>query len=376
MFNCQQFSRLADFFEVRVVVPVPFTDWYSHKKNHVVNEDNYRGPERWLFPYFFTPKILRAFYPLMMKWSFRWQLFGRLGRFQPDYIMGSWLYPDGIVAADVAVQLAVPYVLKAHGSDINVYLDNTARGEKILRACRCARKVIVVSQALKNFIVSRGVDSAQIEVLYNGVDAQLFYPDMNKKKNYQSGVAKKLLFVGNLKHDKGVMELLEAFAALTDSAHQLTIVGDGVMRSEMQRFVHSQGLSERVHFAGSLPHASLPGLMRDADLLVLPSYREGVPNVILEAMASGLPVVATEVGGIPEIVESGVNGFLVPAMNAKGLKDVIEMSLIHDWDVAAIIAKAEMFTWDSNVEALRDAILQCAGIINGEVACQGGKNVS
>jgi glycosyltransferase involved in cell wall biosynthesis len=358
MFNYQQFSRLADYFDVRVVVPVPFTDWYSGKKNHLVGEDSYRGPERWLFPYFFTPKILRGLYPLMMKWSLRWQLFSRIKKFQPDYVMGSWLYPDGIVAADIANQLDIPYVLKAHGSDINIYLDNAARGEKILQACRHARKVIVVSQALKNILVSRGIDPAQIEVLYNGVDAQLFSPDSNHKNNDQVDVGKKLLFVGNLKHDKGVMELLEAFAALAGRTHQLTIVGDGVMRGEMQYFVQSQSLSERVHFAGSLPHARLPALMRDTDLLVLPSYREGVPNVILEAMASGLPVVASDVGGIPEIVELGVSGFLVPAMNAKVLTQAIESALIHDWDCAAIAAKAQQFTWASNIERLRKAIIQ------------------
>jgi glycosyltransferase involved in cell wall biosynthesis len=358
MFNFQQFSRLADFFDVRVVIPVPFTDWYFSKKDYLVDEENYHGPERWLFPYFFTPKILRAFYPLMMKWSLRWQLFDRLKKFQPNYVMGSWLYPDGIVAAEIADQLAVPYVLKAHGSDINVYLDNTARGENILRACRQARKVIVVSQALKDILVSHGTDSAQIEVLYNGVDAQLFYPDINREKHYHVAAGKKLLFVGNLKHDKGVIELLEAFAALVDPTHQLTIVGDGVMLGDMQHFVRSQGLSERVHFVGSLPHASLPALMREADLLLLPSYREGVPNVVLEAMASGLPVVATDVGGIPEIVELGISGFLVPAMDAKALKEAIEIALTHNWDSAAIATKAQQFTWESNVERLRQAIIQ------------------
>jgi glycosyltransferase involved in cell wall biosynthesis len=357
-FNCQQFSRLTEHFDVRVVVPVPFTDWFARKKEQLFESDDYSGPQRWLFPYFFTPKIFRNLYPLMMKWSLRWQLFNRIKKYQPDYVIGSWLYPDGIVAADIANQLQVPYVLKAHGSDINVYLDNTMRGEKILQACRQARKIIVVSRALKDILLSRGIDSSQIDVLYNGVDAQLFYPELNQQSSQQSEVGKRLLFIGNLKHDKGVMELLEAFATLADRSHRLTIVGDGVMRGAMQRFVQVQDLTERIHFAGSLPHTSLPALMRAADLLVLPSYREGVPNVILEAMASGLPVVATDVGGIPEIVEPGVSGFLVPARNVEALKEAIESALAHCWNSTVVAAKAKQFDWSSNIECLRQAIVQ------------------
>jgi glycosyltransferase involved in cell wall biosynthesis len=97
--------------------------------------------------------------------------------------------------------------------------------------------------------------------------------------------------------------------------------------------------------------------MRDADLLVLPSYREGVPNVILEAMACGLPVVATDVGGIPEIVQTMVNGLLVPARDVDALRFAMLQALTHNWDVAAIVDKSTQFSWPSNIERLQQLIV-------------------
>lgn len=364
MFNCQQFSRLADYFDVRIVVPVSFIDWFGEARKTSVNNPSgsvdYQGPERWLFPYFFTPRILRALYPLMMRWSVRWQLFSRIKQFAPDYILGSWLYPDGVVAADMARELQVPYILKAHGSDINVYLDNTARGASILRACREAKSLVVVSQALKTILVEHGIASDAVDVLYNGVDAQRFFPQSMPAKR-SSSLGKKLLFVGNLKHDKGVMELLQAFSALDNRNYQLTIVGDGVMRNEMQRFVETKQLQQQVFFTGSIPHSRLPELMRDADILVLPSYREGVPNVILEAMACGLPVVATDVGGIPEIIQPMVNGLLVPARNVDALRMAMLQALTHNWDIAAIVERSRQFSWSSNIERLQQLIVRQNG---------------
>lgn len=357
MFNFQQFSRLTENFEVRVVVPVSFIDWYANKNITALPDNNYSGPERWLFPYFFTPKIFRGLYPWMMTMSLHFQLFDRIKQFAPDYVLGSWLYPDGIVAAAIAGRLAIPYVLKAHGSDINVYLDHSARGKAILAACNGARKVIVVSNALKEILLLRGMTPPQIEVLYNGIDAARFYSaDIFASRSDLSRL-RKLLFVGNLKRDKGVMELLQAFLALDNRVDcQLTIVGDGSMRREMENLVRIQDQTANIHFAGSLPHAALPDLMRAADLLVLPSYREGVPNVILEAMACGLPVVATSVGGIPEIVEPDITGLLVPEKNVDALKQAIQKALVHPWDSGAIAQRSQRFNWDQNIQRLTHSI--------------------
>jgi glycosyltransferase involved in cell wall biosynthesis len=351
MFNMQQFSLLADVFDIRVVVPVSFLEW-SSRANDI--DDNYQGPERWIIPYFFTPKIFRGFYPLMMRWSLKLKLFSKIKQFDPHYILGSWLYPDGVVAADVANELDIPYLLKAHGSDINVYLDNSARGEKILHACRHARKIIVVSRALKEILMSRGLPDSQIDVLYNGVNGNLFFPhDVEKNMS----VKKKILFVGNLKRDKGVMELLAAFERLSRrESCELLIAGSGTMRADMERFTKLHNMDAQVNFLGTLSHDQLPGLMRDATLLVLPSYREGVPNVILEAMASGVPVVATNVGGIPEIVDQGLNGFLVPPRNIEALKAAIDDALIHSWNSEKIVLKSKAFDWRQNILQLKKAI--------------------
>lgn len=168
----------------------------------------------------------------------------------------------------------------------------------------------------------------------------------------KDGSAKTIIFVGGLHPVKGVQYLIEAMAIvhLEMPDVKLVIVGDGVERARLEELAERLNLNGCIQFAGQVPQESIPRLMHQADVFVLSSLSEGLPVVLLEAMAAGLSIVATNVGGIPDIVEEGVNGYLVNAKNPDELADRLLVLLQNDEIREEISAnnreKAELYTWD------------------------------
>ncbi|MBL4607981.1 MAG: glycosyltransferase, partial [Pseudomonadales bacterium] len=127
------------------------------------------------------------------------------------------------------------------------------------------------------------------------------------------------------------------------------IAGAGPAAQTLRSMVSSAGIDEKVDLLGSVGHEKIPSLIQAATLLELPSYNEGVPNVLLEAMSCGVPVVATRAGGIPEVVDEGVSGLLVEPGNIDQLSDAILTALSVTWDRSCIKSQAERFTWEENI---------------------------
>jgi len=168
-----------------------------------------------------------------------------------------------------------------------------------------------------------------------------------------------VLYVGNLKPSKGCVDLLEAFPALLERhpAARLAYVGSGAAAALEQR-ARALGIAGSVQLAGARPHHELATWMHAASLLCLPSHNEGVPNVVLEAMACGLPVVATRVGGIPEVLPDHA-GRLVPPHDRAALAQALDEALRADWSTASIAAHAARFDWQDNIARL-DRIIRDA----------------
>jgi len=180
--------------------------------------------------------------------------------------------------------------------------------------------VVANSEGLKE-LASRTYLEKEILVVPNGVDTDLFCPTSNQKKDGQ-----KILSCGRMRRQKGFSYLIEALADLP-SKTTLELVGDGPLRKELGALTKRLGLQERVTFTGWLSQEKLIKRYRQADIFVLPSVDEGMPNVLLEAMACGLPVVATNVAGSCELVRPGVNGLLVQPRDKRGLREAIEKVL-------------------------------------------------
>lgn len=359
-FNRQQFERLARRHDVEVLAAVDFRQRLRGKRGDACPGTLRAGHFTFVYP----PRIGRALHGVCWFVSLLLQRGAKLRRGGYDCMLVSWAYPDAVGAGWLARWLGIPYVVKVHGSDLNVQASHASRRVQIRSTLRHAGAVVAVSRALADKAVAIGADAKRVHVIYNGVDSALFSPGPRDaaRARLQLPLAQPLLlFVGNLKLAKGCMDLLEAFPAVADACPhaRLVFVGDGPCLARIGDRSAQMGLAERVQCMGAAEHASLGDWFRAADLLCLPSHNEGVPNVVLEAMACGTPVVATRVGGIPEVVPEYA-GTLVPVQDRCALSRALIEASGRTWDTRRIATHAQGFLWDDNIDQL-DAILRSVG---------------
>lgn len=223
------------------------------------------------------------------------------GGFPFDLIDAHYFYPDGVAAVTIGKQLGKPVVVTARGTDVNRIANYRLPRWQIQRAAESAAGVVAVSRALKDRLVGLGVPEAKVVVLRNGVDLARFAPTDRQVTRNRLGITKSAwLSVGHLTELKGHHLAIDALQIVHDV--KLLVIGEGPLASGLRRQAAQLGVSERVKFLGHVDHDQLPAYYSAADALVLPSRSEGMPNVLLEAMACGTPVIATAVGGIPEII--------------------------------------------------------------------------
>lgn len=275
-----------------------------------------------------------------------------------DLIDAHYYYPDAVAAALVSRALGKPFVATARGSDINVIPQFRLPRRMIRWAASRAAKSIAVSDALRRRMVELGVDGEAVSVLRNGVDLQQFQPaELSPAIREHAEGANTLLSVGNLVELKGHDLVIRAMPQLPDC--ELLIVGDGQLRASLERLAADLQVTERVRFLGALQQDKLVEVYSAAHILVLASSREGMPNVVLEAMACDTPVVATAVGGVPEIVCSPEAGVLVHERSVAGIARGIGRLLAAYPEKGATRAYAERFSWDQTIAELH-VILQDA----------------
>lgn len=280
-----------------------------------------------------------------------------------DVVLGSWAYPDGVAAVALAAMLGVPSVVKLHGSDLNVVAAMAGPRLNLRWALPRAARVVAVSRALAEAAERLGVSPARIEVVGNGVDPDLFHPADRARARAELGLpsdGKLLLYVGRLERGKGVLDLLSAFARMAP-AHpdfRLALVGEGAAGDECRR--RAAMLGAQVLVAGARPLAEVPRWMAASDLVTLPSWNEGSPNAVLEALSCGRPVVASRVGGVPELIDSPSLGELVPARDPAALAEAL-VRVAHGHFPAADIAARARGSWDESADRLHDVLRRAAG---------------
>lgn len=356
VFNQQQFDLLSKKIELSVLVAVPWTEAIRHPLAYWFARRD--GRKRWAYVDYFVfwhlPGTAQAFHSVFFFLSIVAQR-PWLVLFRPWHAMvGSWGFPDAVATTALAAITRTPVLMKVHGTDVNDYLDLPARRWQILAAARRCAKVMTPSAALRSRLMKAGIPSNSTEVIYNGVDSRRFCRRDRAAARLRlaiEGDAPMLIFVGNLKRSKGCVDLLEAFLAIA-AVHptiSLAVVGDGLERVPMRQRAIESGYADRVRFVGKAEHGTLPDWFAAASLLCLPSHGEGVPNVVLEAMACGVPVVATNVGGIPEVVPAFA-GILVEPRDVPALQQAVLTALSGHWDRERISAHAHGFSWDANVE--------------------------
>jgi glycosyltransferase involved in cell wall biosynthesis len=309
-------------------------------------DPNYRldGLEVEAFEYPALPVLTRPFNSLLSART----ILPRLRKFAPDLVLAYWVYPDGHAALLAARRLGVPCVVGALGSDIHVR-DGLNRWFT-RRTIAGVDALLTVSENMRRTAIDTfGAAAAKVHTIVNGYNTAVFHPRPQQLMREKLGVpadARVIAYVGRFVAAKGMRELITVFTTLAarDPKLRLALIGEGVMREELLALVRHAGILDRVMLPGGLPPLGVAEWICAADLLCLPSWSEGYPNVVVEAIACGRPVVATDVGGTAEIVNDAC-GILVAPRNIESLRSGLERALSTDWDHSGI-ARAIRRTWD------------------------------
>jgi teichuronic acid biosynthesis glycosyltransferase TuaC len=358
-FNRQQFAELAKLCELTVLAAIPYVPLAgvtrvparAGKLASLPASERVAGIETHYLRQLYVPKVgLSVAVPLYL---------ASLGPYRrlvrgADVVFATWAYPDGCAAVLFAHVLSKPCVVKVHGTDVNDVLQRAAVRAVASRILPRAEAMVAVSNPLAEELGRLGVLRERIHLVRNGVDAGLFSPrDRGEARRAlelpQGGPL--ILFVGRIEPAKGAPELVEAFAQVRAARPDamLALVGDGAWaeraRSEGRAFGPSFLLP------GVRPLPEIARWMAACDVFVLPSHAEGTPNVVLEALASGRPVVATRVGGIPDVLADPRAGLLVPPKDSRALAEALLAALSRSWD-AAEVHSCGPTSWDESARSL------------------------
>ena len=262
-----------------------------------------------------------------------------------------------LAAASLARTAGIPCWIKVHGTD-RFHLENPQRGPQLRQALQHCEGIITNGEFLKRELIRLGVANPPLHVIPHGVDRMVFNhlsPTPPRRRT--------ILCVGNLKPIKGVDRVYEAFASLAqDDAMkdvELEFIGRGPLQASLTAAASRAGLGERVHFAGTLSPAEVAKAMNSASMLCLGSRSEGMPNVVLEALACGLPVLSTDVGDVPTLVTES-HGVVVENQAAdvtRAFAESMRSILAHPWDRAAMAAAAPVRSWEACGREARSLIL-------------------
>jgi glycosyltransferase involved in cell wall biosynthesis len=363
-FNRQQFAALREHCELEVMATIPWfpgagliSKWSSAGKlASVPRRETIDGIDVVHPRTLFVPRLAHAAWGPMYAASIAPALAKYRGKI--DVVLGSWAYPDGFAAVIAARLLGVPAVVKLHGSDINVIAKLPGPRRMTAWALPRAARVVAVSKPLAEEVIALGVARERVAVVMNGVDGELFKPRDRAaaRKELGLGGGPLVAYIGNLKPEKGVMDLAAAWDIVQRHAPDATLVmiGGGPLRGELE------GRGGKL--AGPQPLERVPLWMAAADVVVLPSHVEGTPNVVLEALASGRRVVASAVGGVPDLITSKTLGALVPPKDPEALADALVQALREPYDPAEVARLGARGGWAASAAALHEVIVgACSG---------------
>jgi teichuronic acid biosynthesis glycosyltransferase TuaC len=262
-----------------------------------------------------------------------------LRKYMPDMVLNFWLYPEGYAAVEVGRKLGIPVVVCAIGSDLNSIADPASRWLTRIAMNRAAF-VVTKSEDLRCQAIRMGISAWKVRKVLNGCDASIFNLADRNAARRQLGIDEHIelvLFVGRLDLSKGIMELLDAFASLTNGLPNLRLayVGDGPGGEQLRLKFQGTALESRIFLANDRPPQEVARWLAAANLLALPSYAEGCPNVIIEALSCGRPVIATNIGGIPELVNEEC-GVLIPPRDVPALANGIVNAMKRSWNERSI----------------------------------------
>jgi len=287
--------------------------------------------------------------------------------FKPDLILNSWLYPEGYASMLCGQALEVPVVHYCVGSDLQ-RIPDPFTDYFTKRVLRHASGIIAKSEDLARIAVEFGAPKSNTRTILNGFDRNVF--SIRDRREARSQLKLPLgqrivLYAGNIVESKGVVDLVRAVAETGPQAEtfHVYLLGGGPYSEPLSIMIKKSGLTDRITLQGPIPNHDMPKWFAACNLFCLPSHSEGCPNVIVEARACGRPVVATHVGGIPEITNSDC-AILVPPRSPKSLARAILEALERNWESAKIAEG--LSSWE---DISKEALLVCERALNSRNAC-------
>ncbi|MEM6579655.1 MAG: glycosyltransferase [Pseudomonadota bacterium] len=376
LFIRERMFRVARDFPVVVVTPRPWFPFQSlirlfkpgyrpkapyHEKQH--NIDVFQ-------PRFLSiPYLGKSLDGLLMALSLYWPMRRLHSRFAYSIIDAHFGYPDGYAAVRLGHWLNCPVTITMRGTEAR-HAENKKLRPVLCKALVGATRVFTVSDSLRNLALELGVDPEKAQTISNGVDSEKFYPLNRSAMRARFGLsddARVLVTVGGLVERKGfhrVIELMPSLSKRFPDLYYLVVGGacaEGNWEARLKSQADALGLREKVLFLGPLPPEQLREPLSCADVFVLPSRNEGWANVLLEAMACGLPVVTTDVGGSAEVVSLKELGTVVPFGDTTLLEDAIAEALDRDWGHKIIEDYARKNSWDKRIDLLKETLIDVAG---------------
>jgi len=367
VFIRERMFRVAQKLPLIVVAPVPWFPFQGlirlfrpHFRPIAPRYEVQQGIDVYHPRFFSIPGFFKYWDGFFMAVSCR-RLISRLKRDRGfDIIDAHFAYPDGYAAALLGKWFRVPVTITLRGTEVPLSKDPPRR-DRLLQALANADRVFSVAESLKRFVTTLGADADKIQVVGNGVDSKKFLPISKEEARSTLGLPADvplLITVGGLVERKGFHRVIALLPALRRKYPGLSylIVGgasaEGDWRVKLEAEVAQLDLGDVVHFLGAMPSEKLHVPLSAADVFVLSTRNEGWANVILEAMACGLPVVTTDVGGNREVVRDERLGIIVPFDEPVALQNALSDALSRNWDREFIVAYAQDNDWSERVEVL------------------------
>ncbi len=367
VFVLQRLAAMAARAELQVVSPAPTFPLVRRRRGRtgpVV--DNWRGLTVHRPTFLSFPRVLksldgrlyaRGVWPWLEQVAQTWR---------PEVLDAHFVWPDGVGVSQLAKRLGLPYTVTLRG-----WLYESMKHPRILRQCMAALReaaaVISVSGHLAQTAVELGVPSDRVHVIPNGIDLERFQPRDSLAARRVLGLPENerlLVTVAHLGPRKGHRETIQALARLPADVRLVLVGGDGQggrNAKALRELARSLGVEDRVILAGRQPYDRVPLYFNAADLSVLASWREGCPNVVLESLASGTPVVASDVGHVPAMIRDGRNGRIVPPRQAEPLAKAIRELLDGSPSPEEVRGSAAVRSWDDVATEICETLRRAVG---------------
>lgn len=355
--NLERCVALARDHDVQVISPLTWRHVAADKREVSSTE---RGLAVARPVFFYPPGILRGVHAWCMWHGIRRTASRIVDRFRPDVVVGYWTYPDAAVAAKVARLAGVPCVGIVGGSDV-LSIDPAApgrAGRRVQQVLQSLDSLAAVSDSIKDHITALGTAPDKVHVLPSAVDRSVFCPGSREAARRRLGIppsAQVLVWVGRMVPVKELDALIDAVRALDGRIPdvRLYLVGDGPLRRSLEAKAAATGAG-KVIFTGRVAHRDLPDYYRAANVTVLPSAWEGMPNALLESHACGTPFVASAVGAIPQLAQPHQDEVVAPG-DSHGFADAIARCLSRTGEDRAPVA-SRAAGWEEMADAISELL--------------------